>query len=278
MQKSGFPYLVDISVGDYCTFGCPFCYTSSTKKGSYADGNNTIGLARVLYESNVFNVVFGGGEPTLYNNKSYKFEHILQNYASYKFVIGVTTKNYEYYKKDSFTTEMEMINSLAVSCQTIEDLERVTKISEKAPCNTTIYIQTILGATPQEYFEKFIKRAKELGFYRITLLGFKDFGFGTTYESNKIDDSWMDFVKDSYLNIGVDSIIANKYGKKLIKHGVPHYALVGKEGLNTCYIDTLKMVVKPSSFCNEEYPILGGDVKTMYGYSSRHFLETFAKF
>lgn len=278
MEKSGFPYLVDISVGNYCTFGCPFCYTSSTEKGKYADGNNLSKLADVLYEAKVFNVVFGGGEPTLYKDAYTNFQSVLLKYASKRFVIGVTTKNYSYHKKDTFKDETKLINSLAVSCQTIEDLEKVSKLNEALPYECKLYIQTILGSTSQKDFELFFKKAQELGFYRITLLGYKDFGFGTTYKKYPITDDWIDFVKScGSINVGIDSILANNYRDKLIERGVKSYTLVGKEGLNTCYIDALKMVVKPSSFCNEEYPILTNK-KSIYSYTGKDFLETFAKF
>ena len=274
MQKSQFPYLVDISVGDSCPFGCPFCYTSSTTKGSYADDQVLSLLASVLFDAKVFNVVFGGGEPTLYHHEYSSFLRVLKTYKDKDFVVGVTTKNYNYHKKPEFKEEIKLIDSLAVSCQTIEELEKTEKLSHHLSWNTKLYIQTILGTMPWDYFQSFVKKAKELRFHNITILGYKNFGFGTTVQPHVIPDDWMTFVRDSELNIGVDSIIANNYREKLQNLNVPSYTLVGKEGLSSCYIDALKKVIKPSSFCNEEYPI----DKNIYAFNSEKFLKIFSQF
>jgi organic radical activating enzyme len=278
MQKSSFPYLVDISLGDSCPFGCPFCYTSSTEKGGYADYDVLYNLSRTLFDANVFNVVFGGGEPTLYKKNGYGFLSVLDIFKQKEFVIGVTTKNYNYHKKSTFKEEAKFIDSIAVSCQTIEELEKTIKLRDNLPYGPTLYIQTILGTNSWEDFQKFVNKVKELHFYNLTILGYKDYGFGSKVQPHVVPDDWMVFVRDSGLNVGVDSIIANKYADKLKQLNVPEYALVGKEGLSSCYIDALKKVVKPSSFCDVEYSMLDGDQKRMYGFDSKRFLSIFSQF
>jgi organic radical activating enzyme len=278
MQKSSFPYLVDISLGDRCPFGCPFCYTSSTKQGDYADYNVLYLISKVLFESNVFNVVFGGGEPTLYEKNRHSFLEVLEIFKQKDFVVGVTTKNYNYHKKPTFKEEMGYIDSIAVSCQTIDELEKTTTINQNLGLNTKLYIQTILGLNEWDFFKKFINKVSELGYSNVTILGYKNYGFGTKTPPHEIPDDWMSFVRDSGLNVGVDSVIVNKYREKLKQLNVPEYVLVGKEGLSSCYIDALKKVIKPSSFCDIEYHLIDPKSKNIYAFNKDKFLDIFSRF
>jgi hypothetical protein len=88
----------------------------------------------------------------------------------------------------------------------------------------------------------------------------------------------MSFVRDSGLNVGVDSVIANKYTGKLKQLNVPEYVLVGKEGLSSCYIDALKKVIKPSSFCDTEYHLIDPKSKNIYDFNKDKFLDIFSRF
>lgn len=282
-MKTEFPYLVDISLGNYCTFGCPFCYTSSTKRGKFADLNVIERIADMLFQANVFEVVFGGGEPTVYEFKSqYNTTHglssVLSKFKEKDFTIGVTTKNYKYHKKKTFDKEMEKIDSLAISCQTIEDLEMATDILAAKKGGTQLYVQTILGCTSWEDFQKFVPKVRELGFYNITLLGYKNYGFGTKVSKHEIPIEWIQLVKESKLHVGVDSILSNEFYTQLVAAGVQPNNLTGKEGESTCYIDALKMVVKPSSFCDTEFPLFQDKTKRLYEYTGRDFIDTYAKF
>jgi hypothetical protein len=280
--KSEFPYLVDISVGDSCPFNCEFCYTSSSNKGTYADGyflSNT--LKEMLLNANVFNVVFGGGEPTLFAGEyGYNLSNILTAYKGSNFVTGVTTRNYNLHKHPQFIEMMNHTDSLAISCTTLEDLAKAAllraAINESSLINRPkIYVQTILGLTSWEDFQLFMIQAASIWFSGITLLGYKSFGFGEQVKPYDIPDDWIPFVKNLNKNIGVDSIIVSKYRDKLIEHGVNNYYLVGSEGKSSCYVDALKRVVKPSSFTDIEYPM---PKHLKYQREHEWFLETFAKF
>lgn len=280
-MKSSFPYLVDISVGNFCPFGCPMCYTSSTTKGTYADsyflGSH---LSDVLLKSNVFNVVFGGGEPTLYNDKYTGFDYLLSHYKNKNFVIGVTTRNYDYWKKDTFKREIEQIDSVAISGSSLEDLKKIKVLSEKIrETNYTckVYVQTILGLEPYDKLKKFLMTAKESYLNNITILGYKNFGFGENITPFEIPDDWISFVKELGINIGIDSILVKKYRQKLIDKRVPKYYLVGAEGESSCYIDALKQVIKPSSFTDVEFPMINKN-ENIYKFDSKRFLDIFSKF
>lgn len=280
-MKSQFPYLTDIGVSNFCRYKCKMCYTESTPQGKMGDGHFlTYTLPKVLKEANVLNAVMGGGETTLYKDGAFDISTILQEFHSRQFVTGVTTRNYNLHKISNLKKFMENCDSLAISCNSIEDLEKTRLLKDKLINKTNeyyinnfpkIYIQNILELKPYEELKEFIKKCKELGFWNLTLLGYKRFGFGKNQEPYEIPDEWIEYVRDVNINIGIDSILVNKYREKLIAKGVKDYYLVGAEGQSSCYINAAQMYMSPSSFSDVKFPIT-------QNLTSKEFLEIFSKF
>lgn len=290
IKKSGFPYLVDISISTACPFACQFCYTSSLKKGKHADIASMGELAHALFTSNVFEVVFGGGEPTLHP----EIGNIVETYKKhFQFKVGVTTKNYNLDKVKSFEDINTHVDSIAFSCNTIEELVKVQELQTRLKNNKKylrpkLYIQNVLGLYDFQQLQQFLTTARVMHFNNITLLGYKDFGFGQNQKAFDIPDDWMDFVKELDINIGIDSILAQKYAAKLEERGVRNYALVGAEGKSSCYIDVVRAQLKSSSFTNDfvDIPFLDTQNyarRNFYSgsqdpkYFSDWFLQEFAK-
>jgi len=82
---------VDIKITDYCPFGCPFCYQGSTVKGIHADFEELKKAIDFFVDKvGVFEVILGGGEPTLYPH----IEDLLLYLLTEKKVnVGITTRN-----------------------------------------------------------------------------------------------------------------------------------------------------------------------------------------
>lgn len=263
-MKSSFPYLVDLSVSTKCPYGCPMCYTSSLKKGIDADPDFLTGpLLEALFEAGVMNVVFGGGEPSLYPHLG----RVLKAYKDKYFVTGVTTKNYNLDKIKNYKEIFKYCDSIAFSCHTLEDLAEIGTLMEReadrGSClfslydyedNPTVYLQNILGLTSFEELLIFIKTASEHGVSNITLLGYKTFGFGAQCEPHPLPKNWVKKLKkvvtENGINLGADSILINKYRDELLEVGVASQFLVGKEGESSCYIDAPRKRIQASSFTN----------------------------
>lgn len=275
--KSGFPYLCDIKLTNFCSFGCEFCYQSSTKQGKHADSYfvNHV-LKDYLFKSNVLEVCFGGGETTLYPNLNY----ILSSYKSSYFTVGLTTKNYNWHNKKEFAEEIKNLDSVAISCNSKDDLEKAKNLYLTIEAsNVKPYIQCILELVNYDKFKEFINYAAELGIRNITLLGYKDFGFGQNQKQFNYPPEWISFIKNisdkNYINFGVDSIISQKWKKELINNGVESYCLVGKEGLSSCYIDAVERKMYSSSFSKES----GVEIpENIYKNKDFNFLNEFKKF
>jgi organic radical activating enzyme len=212
-QKSGFPYLVDIKLTDYCTFGCPFCYQSSTKDGNHADSwwAGRV-LADFLFKSNVLEVNFGGGDPTLYKKNHHNLSEIIRHYHSKKFKVGITTKNYKWWKSSNFKESLKYIDSLAISVNSLNEVEDakklVSEIQKGSDNYPKIYFQCIHELSSYDDFKKLLVELANFYHSNITLLGYKSFGFGQDKKIHNYPVEWIDFVKNlsdkKSVNIGVD--------------------------------------------------------------------------
>ncbi len=83
---------LDIKVTDFCTFECEFCYQGSNRKGKHADFETLKDdLLRIIRKTGIFEVVIGGGEPTLYPH----IEDLIKFLLSKRVNVGITTRNYK---------------------------------------------------------------------------------------------------------------------------------------------------------------------------------------
>jgi len=270
--KSEFPYLIDISVTSKCPFACQFCYTSSVKEGEDADEYYLSRVIRNAAEAGTMNIVLGGGEPTLYD----PIIRSLQTCKSHKIVTGVTTKNYKYHESPKFSKFIEQCDSLAISCNSIDELVKATDLykafDEGYWGRRKAYMQMILGMQDWSNTLDCLKYCKD-NMFGVTLLGFKEYGFGVDFKHYEVPEDWVEQVKTLNLpRLGVDSILAKKYSEDFQANGVIQNRLVGTEGRQTCYIDAVKKVMKPSSFCDDSFPL-------EFKYNSKDLIKnTFAKF
>jgi hypothetical protein len=285
VQKSAFPYLVDISITNRCDKKCPWCYASSKPhtRGNDADGyfvESTI--RKMLFGARVFEVVFGGGDPTLYHSNVEGYQTLawlLRGYKEDGFKVSLTTRNYEWFKMPGFQDAVKLCHAIAISCESVEDLEKAGILASeiykvRGDSSRRVTIQKILGLNCSSPLEEFLARCKELWLENVTLLGFKEFGRGKKIEAPVVDSSWIKVAANSGLNIGVDSAVVQKWGNQIVESGVPSWFLGGVEGRQTCYIDAVSQKAFPSS--TSEY---GESLEKMrYGHESDEFLKIFEKF
>lgn len=287
-MKSGFPYLVDIGLGTKCPLAdtkCNVpCYASSGKDGKEADTSFvSYTLLNTLYSAGVFEVVFGGLEPTLYAHKD-GFGHlpyILTYYKNKNFKVGITTRNYQAHKLSTFKEIVGGLHTLAISANSVDDLKEAAVLAEhirKIDYNVSIYVQNIFGLNDYDSFKLFcleydkINKAKYT-FSGLTFLGYKDYGRGKDYTPFQIPSEWISFVEKIGITFGIDSLMVSKWKKDLEEHGVDPIYLVGSEGSSSCYVDALKQSVKPSSFTDYEVKLSEKEWR-----DANRFLEVFRSF
>ena len=263
-RKSSFPELVDLKITDNCDYGCAFCYQSSTKEGKHGDINNIENIIKTLSNSNVMEIAIGGGEPTMHPN----LLRILQNIRSRNIIACFTTKNFEEIIKTS--------NSIAFSCNSSAEIEKVEIIQDAIGAlelysneKAKIYIQMIPELMSNSAFDKALTTISKMYDVSVTLLGYKDFGFGEKYApKNRFkDSSWIDTVKkhsgEYKINFGIDSVLVSKWKDALIEKGVDPLAMVGEEGKFSCYVDAVSMTIHKSSFSKDAGIQLTGEEETI---------------
>lgn len=261
-HKSSVPTLVDISITSYCDKGCKFCYQSSSIHGKHADKNHVFSVLDKLKKAGVLEIVFGGGEPTSHPD----FSEILKYAKNLGFVVSFTTRNYTLDSHPAVKHILDNTKSIAFSCNTPEDVEKVVEYDARLDAkniwfrgNTTI--QNILGLTNLEGLKEFLDECSNNYITQnVSLLGYKEFGFGANRKSENVD-GWIDLIKTYVddnenkcnLSFGIDSIVVKKYKDELISSGIDYRMLVAEEGKFSCYIDTVNNTIASSSFTNTKF-------------------------
>lgn len=292
-MKSQFPYLVDLSltnqcplinlcsVGDKC-YASPVHKTNELTSWSYFEQ-----VARAMFNGNVLEVAIGGySEPTtatLYSE--YYIQQVAKNpdYARYvskynladvceylkrfHFNVGWTTRNYNLDKIPFLRHLLKNTDSIAFSASNLLDLQNVVEcikrvneledIKKISIWDVKPTVQLILEILPFDEFKEFVRICTKEYWLPITLLGYKDFGYGKNKKPYQYGTEWIDFMQslDIYNGFGVDSQIVKDWGDELKSRGVENYRLVAEEGSQTCFIDLQRRVMKPSSFTDVEFDL-----------------------
>lgn len=272
---------VDLKITDFCPFNCPFCYQGSTLKGKNADWGYLLEVFDFLNGQNVFEVVLGGGEPTLHKH----FSSILLELYKRKFTVGLTTKNKYFYKHfpeyekfDDKETKYIYIGLSFSNAEIIKEIidnmvEYLRKIKGYENFVFTIRPHLIEGVdfrNGQELndlidkfsFSSFKKNYLSIVYDGVLLLGYKFVERGKNYAVNFDKESIeeylfhlkkKDFFSDKGIGVLVDSVIVENYPR------VFEGNLFFREGEYTFYIDAVKKEISISSFSSEKFPFIDLD-------------------
>lgn len=251
-QSSTWPELVDIKVTDFCDFGCSYCYQGSTTRGKHANTAYIKSVIDALAEAQVFEVAFGGGEPTDHPD----FLEILQYTADKKITPNFTTRNVKYLC-DNYAALASLIGSVAISIDTHEEGQKANaslaaaKPDDKA--NLSVIYQVVVGAVSTAELDKMYGDRAIGG--RITLLGWKDNHRGAT--ATKVDCDWPTVVKAHGVHkwgLRVDTAFVDEFKPTLVMMDADPVTIGAGEGRFSCYVDAVAKKIAPSSYCpDDEY-------------------------
>jgi hypothetical protein len=251
-KKASTPELVDIKITNFCPFACDFCYQGSTIKGVHADMGYE--LYDALYEMKVFEVAIGGGEPTMHP----KFVQILQNFRDRGIVPNFTTRNLGWLRDPKMVRDiMDYCGAFAYSAQKekeVFDLRTLVDYNEIEHKRVNIHL--VMGTINRYEFKRMMKVCAECGF-RVTLLGFKQTGFGADFETQNYD-WWLEDVISireddcNHSGLAIDTALAKQYEQQIIDADVPSYLFHTQDGKFSCYIDMVEGKIGPSSYCSPE--------------------------
>lgn len=264
------PELVDLKITDYCESNCGYCYQGSTKNGQHASYQS---IANVLYElasMKVFEVAFGGGEPTTHPD----FKRIVELTKAVGIVPNVTTRNYNFVR-DNYTWCAEHLGTIAVSVDSATQVHRVRALHTLSDGKIRFNVQVVAGGAYG--FDEVLKAAGEHlpGLCRgipVTLLGFKEQERGKNFEQRRSYKNWKELVKEHHpRGFNVDTAFLQLHRAELDEiagaRASKFYTL--NEGIYSCYIDAVKMEIAPSSYCDKS------DYIPLYSMSPQEMINEF---
>ena len=249
--KSSVPELADIKITDYCPYGCAYCYQGSTPEGAHASTDFLDMLAAQLGKAGVFEVAFGGGEPTLHP----QFVEILEQFRSVGVVPNFTTRNLAWLKSAPKAARiLAACGAFAVSVEKAETVHQLAQLLEPFPVklNDKVAVQLVMGTQTREVVGEILTACGKYGF-RVTLLGYKLTGRGICIVPQPYD-WWLDEVtsehRESRPAVSIDTALASQYQVALENRKVSKRLYHTEEGKFSVYFDAVAKTIAPSSYCD----------------------------
>jgi len=265
--KSTTPELVDIKITNKCNFGCDFCYQSSTKDGEHASLQFITQTLYGLSEMDVFEVAIGGGEPTTHPD----FVKILKRCVKQQIKPNFTTYSRAWLKNEEIVQAVkDYVGGIGVSIHSIKDLKKINDIAKvingSDTCFGNIYDgskvsimgQHVVGTHPLEETVKIIDEAwnKDIP---VLLLGYKNVGFGNTFQS--YDMSGIEVAlkliieknQNEYhsVSLSVDTAFLELYPKIVDILDISNVLTTSPEGAFSMYMDLVDKKMAKSSYVNK---------------------------
>lgn len=253
------PELADISISNYCTNGCSYCYRSSNQEGGFMSLEE---YSHVLQElthkeyGSVFQVALGGGEPLLHPD----FNEIIRlTREDYGIIPNYTTCG-KFFNPENMETSRKYCGAVAISWDpyrdnlTLDELTKLGRLLEDNEIRTNIHY--VISETTLEHATD-ILRGKYDGylesFNAVIFLTYKPTGRAgreDTIRSPQKLQSFLDLVTNpvTSLKMGFDACFVPIILKKT---DIDNAMVDSCEcGFFSVYIDE-KLNVLPCSFCND---------------------------
>jgi radical SAM protein with 4Fe4S-binding SPASM domain len=257
-KMAPWPELADISISNYCTNGCSYCYRDSGKDGKFMSIDNyKLVLKNLTSEKygSIFQIAIGGGEPLLHPN----FHEIIQLTWENGIIPNYTTSG-KFFNQENIESTRKYCGAVAISWDPYRDLS----IDELSELGNYLKNEGIKANIHYVISEKTIQKAMEilngnfddkLGYYNsIIFLTHKPVGRALKSDSIKSEDKLKSLIKlietpVTGLKVGFDACFV----PVLIKTSNINIDLVDscECGFFSVYINE-DLDVTPCSFCNSD--------------------------
>lgn len=258
--KSTAPELVDLKITDACPFKCAFCYQGSLPQGKEAEAHALDVCVANLGALRVFEVAIGGGEPTLYKH----FPYLLKTIRRHGIVPNFTTRNLAWLKDPKTVKAVaENAGSFAYSVHDEKEVEELwlafSNVKHLFDPEFRPTVQVVMGSMLLFRVFHILGQCAKYDF-PVTLLGFKETGFGKGFPKEKYSTWIVDLenYKQAYPenklphHINIDTALALESKAMLEAKGVPKISYHVIEGAHSLYIDGVTQKIGPSSYCKPE--------------------------
>lgn len=274
IDKASAPELVDIKLTDYCPFGCAYCYQDSTLSGRHASRETLYNALSGLAGLKVFEVAFGGGEPTLYP----EFRDVLRHCGYLGITPNFTTRNLAWFND---ATNLKVFNeycgSFAFSADNVEAVKRLIQmIDQQSIASDKVTLQIIDGVVTYDELHQMIallRQEASTRYMRITILGYKETGRGDQFK--RVNTRWLDVVREAGLrSISIDTALAKQYQAELEALRIPREMYHTEEGKFSMYLDLVGLQAGASSYEPETFVKIGN---TTYALGASEIRHVFSK-
>lgn len=252
LHRSIQPELVDMKITDYCKYNCEWCYQDSTYKGEHAKLTDLRNYIWELKQLGVFEVAFGGGEPTEHPD----FVELLEiARVSYGIVPNFTTRNIHGWESELIEAVENHVGGFAVSVYSGREVYAAQALAYHYGYHVQekMSVQFVLGMHPIETLESVLKAANDV-FVPVTLLGMKGIGRASHLNSDPHNQNgWLALVDKYDYKLSVDTVMVERHGDKLKELGIPDILMVPGEGRFSMYIDAVKRLAGISSYHKDTF-------------------------
>lgn len=255
-ERAFAPELIDFKITDFCPYGCSFCYQDSTKQGQHADIGYISNILKKLSELKVFEIAYGGGEPTLHPH----FIEILEMTREVGIIPNFTTRNLSWMRDEKSRERiLNVIGGFAFSVHDVNELRNFHSVcSEYNVPREKMHVHIVMGTVNRTEFRNLLAEAREYNI-QVTLLGYKNVGRGTSVDPISYD-WWLTELQNSSKQVSIDTTLANQYHKQLQEMHIPTILYHCKDGVFSAYVDGVACQFGPSSYCDKDKMVyLGAD-------------------
>lgn len=254
------PELADISVSNYCTNGCPYCYRSSDASGrmmSLEDYRFVLDQLTSKTYGSIFQVALGGGEPLLHPDFSAMLKLTREEYG----IIPNYTTCGKYFNQSNLAATRAYCGAIAVSWDpyrddlTLQDLGHLGAFLKSEGIRSNIHYvvseKTLPHATAilRGEYDECLKQ-----YNAIIFLIYKPLGRANSTDTIKFPEtlkSFLDIVdrRKTVMKIGFDACFV----PSLLKATEVDESLIDscECGFFSVYINE-DLDVMPCSFCNDD--------------------------
>ena len=252
-----FPESIDIKITNYCDNNCPMCHENSTVSGTH--GKIDVPFLKTLKAGT--ELAIGGGNPFSHP----ELELFLIRMKNQGVICNVTINQVHFIKYKDYIQRLldsKLVYGLGISMNDCLYCDEIISFCKK---NDSCVIHLIAGIVNEDLFSKLYDNN-----LKILILGYKEFGRGVKYLSDKISKQ-IDFLKDNIMMVSSHfkvvsfdnlAIIQLKMQEKLSKEDFDTYYM-GDDGSFTMYIDLVKEEFGYSSISTKRYKLLG-DICEMF--------------
>ncbi len=240
------PESMDIKITNYCDLGCGYCHENSTVEGKHADLEKLKEVLSVLPGG--IELAIGGGNPLSHPD----LKEFLIWCKEKQFIPNIAV-NQGHLEEFAYELTRLIHDDLVYGIGISITQKNLYWVKSLAKITDNLVFHVIAGIIAKEQLEELI----EIPNCKILILGYKFFGRGIKYHSEKIDSKIKELYQDlpnyvSKCTLSFDNLAIEQLNVKRLftKEGWSKFYM-GDDFTFTMYIDAVNQEYAPTSRSNE---------------------------